>query len=84
MSALLLAPSAAAGGGGPLFTALLYGVNAGGCGTPIASIANLIGADLYLRGRVGRRRFWPPFLVVSGILLAAAILLSLFLVRLTP
>ncbi len=83
-AALLLAPSAAAGGGGPLFTALLYGVNAGGCGTPIASIANLIGADLYLRGRVGRRRFWTPFLVVSGILLVVAILLSLFLVRLTP
>ncbi len=83
-AALLLAPAAAAAGGGSLFTALLYGVNAGGCGTPIASLANLIGADLYLKGRAFRRRFWGPFLVVSGLLLAVAVLLSLFLVRPTP
>jgi Na+/H+ antiporter NhaD/arsenite permease-like protein len=78
-AAMLLAPAADAAGGGPLFVALLYGVNAGGCGTPIASLANLIGADLYLRGRTLRRRFWGPFLAVSGLLLAAAILLSLLL-----
>ena len=83
-AALLLAPAATAAGGGALFTGLLYGVNAGGCGTPIASLANLIGADLYLRGRAFRRRFWPPFLAVSGILLAVALVLSLFLVRLKP
>ena len=83
-AAILLAPSAAAAGGGALFTALLYGVNAGGCGTPISSLANLIGADLYLRGRVGRRRFWGPFLAHSGLLLAAGIVVSLILVPKAP
>ena len=60
-------------------TALLYGVNAGGCGTPIASLANLIGADLYLRGRAHRAPFWRLFLAVSFTLLAVAIALSLAL-----
>jgi Na+/H+ antiporter NhaD/arsenite permease-like protein len=83
-AAMLLASKAEAAGGGALFTALLYGVNPGGCGTPISPLANLVGADLYLRGRVGRRRFWGPFLAVSWLLLAAGILLSLFLVRPTP
>jgi len=78
-AAILLAPSAAAAGGGALFTALLYGVNAGGCGTPIASLANLIGADLYLRGRAHRAPFWRLFLAVSFALLAVAVALSLAL-----
>ena len=78
-AAILLAPSAAGAGGGALFTALLYGVNAGGCGTPIASLANLIGADLYLRGRAHRAPFWRLFLAVSFALLAVAVALSLAL-----
>jgi len=82
-TAILLAPSAAEAGGGALFTALLYGVNAGGCGTPVASLANLIGGGLYFRGRSPRRRaFWPLFLVVSFALLAVAIALSLALLPL--
>jgi Na+/H+ antiporter NhaD/arsenite permease-like protein len=76
-AAILLAPAAAGAGGGALFTGLLYGVNAGGCGTPIASLANLIGADLYLRGRVHHAPFWRLFLAVSFALLAVAIALSL-------
>ena len=83
-AALLLAPSAAAAGGGPLFVALLYGVNAGGCGTPLASLANLIGADLYQRGRLVRRPFWGLFSVVSGALLAVSVAWSLILLRATP
>lgn len=78
-AAILLAPAAAEAGGGTLFTALLYGVNAGGCGTPIASLANLIGADLYLRGRAHRAPFWRLFLAVSFGLLAVAVALSLAL-----
>ncbi len=78
-AAILLAPAAAQAGGGTLFTALLYGVNAGGCGTPIASLANLIGADLYLRGRAHRAPFWRLFLGVSFALLAVALALSLAL-----
>ena len=83
-AALLLAPAAAAAGGGRLFVALLYGVNAGGCGTPLSSLANLIGADLYQRGRAVRRPFWGLFSAVSGALLAASIAWSLILLRATP
>ncbi len=79
-AAILLAPAAAKAGGGSLFTALLYGVNAGGCGTPVSSLANLIGADLYLRGRAHRAPFWRLFLAVSITLLAVAVSLSLVLV----
>lgn len=78
-AAILLAPEATQAGGGVLFTALLYGVNAGGCGTPISSLANLIGADLYLRGRAHRAPFWGVFLAVSFALLAVAVALSLAL-----
>jgi Na+/H+ antiporter NhaD/arsenite permease-like protein len=81
-AAILLAPDAAARGGGALFVALLYGVNAGGCGTPIASLANLIGAGLYVRERGGAGRFWRLFLPVSAVFLAAATALSLALVAL--
>ncbi len=84
-AALLLAPAAAASPDPRAFTGLLFGVNAGGCGTPIASIANLIGARLYLAGHravVGRLRsgrFWRLFIVVSFSLLLAATALSLLL-----
>ncbi len=78
-AALLLAPSAA--GHAAAFTGLLYGVNAGGCGTPVASLANLIGARLYLGVRPGGRRFWRLFLAVSFALLGAALALSLLLLK---
>jgi Na+/H+ antiporter NhaD/arsenite permease-like protein len=78
-AAILLAPAAAPHAGA--FTGLLYGVNAGGCGTPIASLANLIGARLYLGSRPGRRRFWRLFFAVSFALLGAALALSLLLLK---
>jgi Na+/H+ antiporter NhaD/arsenite permease-like protein len=78
-AALLLAPAAAAHAGA--FTGLLYGVNAGGCGTPVASLANLIGARIYLESRPGRRRFWRLFFAVSFALLGAALALSLLLLK---
>lgn len=81
-AALLLASGAAARGDGRLFTALLYGVNAGGCGTPIASVANIIGARLYLAHHTADARwFWWLFSAVSFGLLAVATLLSLALIR---
>jgi Na+/H+ antiporter NhaD/arsenite permease-like protein len=81
-AALLLAPAAAAAAApAGAFTALLYGVNAGGCGTPIASLANLIGARLYLAGRSSRRSFWTLFAGVSVALLLYALALSLAFVK---
>lgn len=76
-AAMLLAPAAVGAAG---FRGLLYGVNAGGCGTPISSIANLIGAQLYVRegGRGGD--FWRRFLPVSAGLLVLLAALSLLLV----
>lgn len=76
-AAMLLAPAAATAAG---FRALLYGVNAGGCGTPISSLANLIGAQLFVRegGRPGA--FWKSFLPASAALLALLVLVSLLLV----
>lgn len=78
-AAILLAPAAAGHAGA--FTGLLYGVNAGGCGTPVASLANLIGARLYLESRAGRRRFWRLFFATSSALLAAAVVWSLVLLK---
>lgn len=78
-AAILLAPAAASHA--DAFTGLLYGVNAGGCGTPVASLANLIGARLYLAARPGHRRFWRLFLTVSFGLLGAALALSLLLLK---
>lgn len=80
-AAILLAPAAAGSADPRAFIGLLHGVNAGGCGTPIASLANLIGAGLYLAGRPARRRFWMLFLAVSSALLFAAIALSLTLLK---
>lgn len=76
-AALLLAPAAAGAAG---FRALLYGVNAGGCGTPVASIANLIGAQLFVREGGDGRAFWRLFLPASAALLVLLVGLSLFLV----
>ena len=76
---LLLAPAVRTAAG---FRALLYGVNAGGCGTPIASIANLIGWQLYRRESPSAGRFWRLFLPVSFALLAALLLWSLAILRL--
>jgi Na+/H+ antiporter NhaD/arsenite permease-like protein len=78
-AALLLSPAVRS----PLgFTALLYGVNTGGCGTPISSLANLIGAQLYLREGGASGRFWKRFLPASFLLFAALLLWTLAILRL--
>ena len=76
-AALLLAPTAA----GPLaFQGLLYGVTAGACGSPVGSIANLIGAQIYVTEGGTPRSFWRIFLPVSTLFLAIlAALASLWL-----
>ena len=76
-AAMLLAPAAATGSG---FRALLYGVNAGGCGTPISSLANLIGAQVFAREGGDPRTFWRQFLPASFALLGLLVLVSLALV----
>ena len=76
-AAMLLAPAAATAAG---FRALLYGVNAGGCGTPISSLANLIGAQVFVREGGDPRAFWRRFLPVSFALLGLLVLVSLALV----
>jgi Na+/H+ antiporter NhaD/arsenite permease-like protein len=78
-AALLLAPAASGPEG---FRALLYGVNAGACGTPIAAIANLIGGQLYVRGGGRPGAFWRLFCAASGILLVLLLLFCLALFRL--
>ena len=75
-AALLLAPAAATLDG---FRGLLYGVTAGACGSPLGSVANLIGAQIYVREGGRPRYFWRPFCAVSGALL---VLLSLIAVAL--
>ena len=77
-AAMLLAPAAA---GTESFRALLHGVNAGGCGTPIASLANLIGAQLFAREGGDPRAFWRSFLPVNAILLVLLVAASLLLLR---
>lgn len=76
-AAMLLAPAAF---GPPGFRALLYGVNAGGCGTPIASLANLIGAQLFVREGGRPQSFWRSFFPVSAALFAVLVAVSLWLV----
>jgi Na+/H+ antiporter NhaD/arsenite permease-like protein len=76
-AAMLLAPAAVSTAG---FGALLHGVNSGGCGTPIASIANLIGAQLYAREGGDLREFWRRFLPVNAVLLVLLVAASLVLV----
>jgi Na+/H+ antiporter NhaD/arsenite permease-like protein len=78
-AALLLAPAAASPHG---FRGLLYGVTAGACGSPVGSVANLIGAQIYVRegGRPGF--FWRPFCAVSGVILVLLILFATVLLAL--
>jgi len=78
-AALLLAPAAVTPHG---FRGLLYGVTAGACGSPLGSVANLIGAQIYVRegGRPGF--FWKPFCAVSGVLLVLLVLIGVALLTL--
>jgi len=76
-AAMLLAPAASGAAG---FRGLLYGVNAGGCGTPVSSIANLIGAQLFVREGGDGREFWRAFLPVSFAGLVLLVAVSLLLV----
>jgi Na+/H+ antiporter NhaD/arsenite permease-like protein len=76
-AAMLLAPAAVTANG---LRGLLHGVNAGGCGVPWSSIANLIGAQLFAREGGDTRRYWRRFLPLSGILLVLMVLVSLALV----
>ena len=50
--------------------------------TPISSLANLIGAQLYLRDGGSSGPFWKRFLPVSFLLFAAVLLWSLAILRL--
>jgi Na+/H+ antiporter NhaD/arsenite permease-like protein len=77
-AAMLLAPTASSFQG---FRALLYGVNAGGCGTPISSLANLIGAQVFVREGGSRMSYWRFFAATSSILLVLMVLVSLALIR---
>ncbi len=76
-AAMLLAPTALTASG---FRALLYGVNAGGCGAPVSSLANLIGAQLFAREGGDPRALWRRFLPVSFAFLALLVLVSLAIV----
>jgi Na+/H+ antiporter NhaD/arsenite permease-like protein len=78
-AALLLAPAAAGRHG---FVGLLYGVNAGACGSPVGAIANLIGAQLFARDGGDARKFWKTFLAASGVILIALLLACLLLLTL--
>jgi len=78
-AAMLLAPAAGTLDG---FRALIHGVNSGGCGTPISSLANLIGAQLFVRGGGARKAFWRSFLPLNAALLALLVAVSLVLVSL--
>ena len=72
-ASLLLAPAAA---NAAAFRGLLYGVTAGACGSPVGSLANLIGAQIYLREGGRPRYFWKPFCAVSGAILAILLLFA--------
>jgi len=78
-AAMLLAPAAGTLDG---FRALIHGVNSGGCGTPISSLANLIGAQLFARGGGSTRAFWKTFLPLNAVLLVLLVAVSLLLVSL--
>ena len=70
-AALLLSPAATSH---QAFRGLLYGVTAGACGSPIGSLANLIGAQIYVREGGRPHFFWKPFCAVSAVILAALVL----------
>lgn len=65
-AAILLAPIAEATGG---WKTLLYGVSAGGCGTIIASLANLLGWQIYLREHGPDPRFFRLLTILNAIFL---------------
>ncbi|HET7453141.1 MAG TPA: SLC13 family permease [Thermoanaerobaculia bacterium] len=73
-AAVLLAPSA-----GGLWKTLLYAVNVGGCGTLVASLANLLGWQIYVHERgpdpVYLGRFYRVSFAFLGILSVAVFLL---------
>jgi len=76
-AALLLAPAAAAPRG---FVGLLYGVNAGACGSPLGAVANLIGAQLFVVSGGDGRRFWRTYISTSAKILAVLLLGSIALI----
>ncbi|HEV2721758.1 MAG TPA: SLC13 family permease [Thermoanaerobaculia bacterium] len=57
---------------------LLYGVNAGGCGTIIASLANLLGWRLYMRESNRDRRFFWRLTAVNAAFLLWVVVTSYF------
>ncbi|HWC64795.1 MAG TPA: hypothetical protein VG777_01835, partial [Thermoanaerobaculia bacterium] len=74
-AAVLLAPSAAG-----RWKTLLYAVNAGGCGTLIASLANLLGWQIYSHERGSDPVYLPRFHRVSFAFLIALGVAAFFLV----
>lgn len=78
-AALLLAPAVLGPQG---FRGLLYGVTAGACGSPIGSIANLIGAQIYVAEGGNPRTFWRFFCGVSAAFLIALVVCAALLLRL--
>ena len=66
-AAVLLAPMA-----GGNWRELLYGVNAGGCGTIIASLANLLGWRIYVRESNRDPRFFRRLTLINFTFLAWA------------
>lgn len=76
-AAILLSPAAQG-----RWTALLYGVNAGGCGTIIASLANLLGWQIFVREHgkdpaFFRRLSWVNVVFLVWLLGGGAVILRL-------
>ena len=61
-----------AGSANPAWIALLYGVSAGGCGTIIASLANLLGWRIYVRESNRDPRFFRRLTAINFAFLAWA------------
>lgn len=76
-AAILLSPFAASD-----WRELLYGVSAGGCGTIIASLANLLGWRLYVRESNGEPSFFRRLTMTNFAFLAWAALGGALLLRL--
>jgi Na+/H+ antiporter NhaD/arsenite permease-like protein len=77
-AALLLAPAVTSSHG---FRGLLYGVTVGACGSPVGSIANLIGAQIYVAQSGELRLFWRFFCGVSAVFLIALVLFATLVLR---
>jgi len=60
---------------------LLYGVNAGGCGTIIASLANLLGWRIYVRESNRDPRFFRRLMLINFAFLAWATIGGFVLLR---